>query len=77
MDCKVSLTVDQNSRFVKVLRAREPVPESPGLDKDEKEIPAPSPRTDAQLIQDNLFNHISGAVLYKEKQDAQSSVKEF
>lgn len=77
MDCKVVLDADQSSRYVKVLRAKEPAPESPGLDKDDKPLPAPKPRTDAELIQEDLFGHISGGVLYKEKQDAQSAVKVF
>ena len=77
MDCKVVLTTDQNSRWLKVLRAKEPAPVSPGVDKDDKPLPAPAPRTDAELIQDNLFDHISGQVLYKERQEASSSVKEF
>ena len=77
MDCKVTLNADQNSRYLKALRAEEPAPVSPGLDKNDKPLPAPPARTDAQLVQEALFEHISGAVLYKERQEAQSSVKEF
>ena len=83
MDCKVTLNRDQSSRYLKVLRARESAPEtpvSPGDDKDGNPLPAPAPtppRTDAEIIQSDLFSHISGGVLYKEKQEAQSSVKEF
>ena len=64
-DCKVVLTTDQNSRYLKVLKAKEPIAEGD------------RPKTDAQLIQAALFDHISGAVLYKERQAASSSVKEF
>ena len=76
-DCKVVLTTDQNSRWLKVLKAKEPAPVSPGLDKDDKPLPVPKARTNAELIQAALFDHISGAVLYTERQVASSSVKEF
>ena len=76
-DCKVVLTTDQNSRWLKVLRAKEPAPVSPGVDENDKPLPVPKARTDAQLIQDSLFDHISGVVLYTERQVASSSVKEF
>ena len=77
MDCKVVLNADQNSRWLKVLRAKEPTPVSPGLDKDDKPLPVPKARTDAQLIQVALLDHISGKVLYTERQAASSSVKPF
>ena len=65
MDCKVVLTTDQNSRWLKVLKAKE------------LSVEGERAKTDAELIQDNLFSHISGAVLYTERQAASSSVKEF
>ena len=65
-DCKVVLTTDQNSRWLKVLKAKEPAAEE-----------GERAKTDAQLIQDSLFDHISGAVLYTERQEASSSVKPF
>ena len=77
MDCKVVLTTDQNSRYLTVLRAKELAPVSPGVDTEGKDLPAPKARTDAQLIQISLFDHISGAVLYTERQEASSSVKAF
>ena len=76
-DCKVVLTTDQNSRWLKVLRAKEPAPVSPGLDKDDKPLPVPKARTNDELIQEELFDHISGQVLYKERQVASGTVKEF
>ena len=77
MDCKVVLTTDQNSRWVKVLRDKEPTPVSPGVDSEGKDLPAPKAKTDAELIQDSLFDHISGTVLYTERHVASSTVKEF
>ena len=74
-DCKVVLTADQNSRWLKVLKAKAPV--SPGVDSEGKDLPVPKARTNVELIQDSLFSHISGAVLYTERQAASSSVKEF
>ena len=65
MDCKVVLNSDQSSRWLKVLKAKEPTVEGERA------------KTDVQLIQDSLFDHISGAVLYSEKQVASSSVKRF
>ena len=65
-DCKVVLTADQNSRWLKVLKAQEPT-----VEKGERA------KTDAQLIQVALLDHISGKVLYTERQAASSSVKEF
>ena len=76
-DCKVVLNTDQNSRWLKVLRAAEHPPVSSGVDGDGKDLPVPKARTNAELIQDSLFSHISGAVLYKERQEASSSVKPF
>ena len=76
-DCKVVLTADQSSRWVKILRAKEPAPVSPGLDENDKPLPVPKARTDTELIPDSMFDHISGAVLYTERQIASSSVKEF
>ena len=66
VDCKVVLTTDQNSRWLKILRAKEPT-----VEKGERA------KTDAQLIQVALLDHISGKVLYTERQAASSSVKEF
>ena len=65
MDCKVVLTTDQNSRWLKVLKAQEP------------KVEGERAKTDAQLIQIALLDHISGKVLYTERQVASSSVKEF
>ena len=65
-DCKVVLTTDQNSRYLKVLRGKEPSVEE-----------GESAKTDVQMIQESLFDHISGAVLYTERQAASSSVKPF
>ena len=76
-DCKVVLNADQNRRWLKVLKAKEPAPSPPGEDEEGNVLPVPKPKTDAQLIQDNLLDHISGQVLYKERQEASSSVKEF
>ena len=77
MDYQVILNEDQGNRYLKVLRAKDPAPVAPGLDKDDKPLPAPKARTNAELIQDNLFGHVKGAVLYTERQAASSSVKEF
>lgn len=77
MDCKVVLNTDQSSRWLKVLREKESIPVSLRFDDADKALPAPSKKTDAQLIQDSLFSHISGAVLYTERQESQRNVKEF
>ena len=66
MDCKVVLNADQSSRWLKVLKAK-----APAVEEGERA------RTNAELIQDSLFDHISGAVLYTERQAASSSVKPF
>lgn len=77
MDRKVTLTSNQNTRFVKVLRDIEPEPTSPGRDEDDELLPIPAKKTDAELVDAALFNHISGFVLNHERREAKDNVPKF
>ena len=70
-DLKITLTTSQASRYLAVLKKREP---SPGVDEEGKDLPG---RTNAQLVTANLMSHISGLVRYDAEQTAKAGITPF